>query len=128
MGLSIEEQRIKLREKGEVTKLLKRTRSPKQIDHYKKKKKKKEKQGKPKFKKKPRRKLANPYKTKAWFDLRAIALTRDGFMCQKCGNKKNLHVHHLSYNTTGVNKLIVPIDKLLTVCKPCHQVIHGREF
>lgn len=72
--------------------------------------------------------IKNVYKTKAWYELRAKRLEIDNKTCQHCGSKKNLHVHHLSYSRVEENYLIVPIDQLLTVCKPCHEKIHGREF
>jgi hypothetical protein len=68
------------------------------------------------------------YKTKEWIELRKLALKRDNNTCQRCGKKKNLHVHHEKYASNSKNYLIVPLTDLLTVCKPCHQVIHGREF
>jgi len=59
-----------------------------------------------------------------WLERRRQALLRDGFRCQKCGSRRYLHVHHLTYARFGNEKL----DDLQTVCKACHEKIHGRRI
>lgn len=46
------------------------------------------------------------------------------YQCAKCGAKRNLHVHHLSYD-----HFTKELDSELQVlCRKCHQEIHGRKF
>jgi len=55
--------------------------------------------------------------------------TRDSFVCQSCGSKKNTHAHHM------VSKYYVPeyslnIKNGITLCKTCHigrQGVHGNK-
>lgn len=74
------------------------------------------------------RKGKNLYLTNQWKSLRKRVLIRDEFTCKHCGRKSNLHVHHLKYATESQNHLMVPMTSLLTLCKPCHQVVHNKEF
>lgn len=59
-----------------------------------------------------------------WLERRRQTLLRDGFRCQKCGSRRFLHVHHLTYARFGNEKL----EDLQTVCKECHETIHGRKM
>lgn len=50
--------------------------------------------------------------------------TRDSFMCQCCFSgleTRQLDVHHIDRNKHNNSE-----DNLVTVCKPCHQAIHGK--
>lgn len=51
---------------------------------------------------------------------REKALKRANYQCEKCGEKKNLHIHHIDgksyYNGIPNNKL----NNLMVVCKSCH--------
>ncbi|AXH68949.1 HNH endonuclease [Streptomyces phage SparkleGoddess] len=43
-----------------------------------------------------------------------------GKKCQACGSRKNLHVHHNTYERFGREVL----RDLTGVCQPCHREIH----
>lgn len=52
-------------------------------------------------------------------ELRFKALLRDNHTCRKCGSKNKLQVHHIQ----GAHKHT--LDKLITLCEPCHFDEHG---
>jgi len=59
-------------------------------------------------------------------ELRQMVFERDGWECQKCGEKEPLHCHHFE----GI--LHNPIesadaDACITLCKPCHQFAHSQK-
>lgn len=56
-----------------------------------------------------------------WKALRRRVLNRDGWRCRLCGRKKDLQVHHDRYT----NLLSDDIRWLKTVCRRCHDRIHG---
>jgi len=50
---------------------------------------------------------------------------RDNAQCQRCGNKDNLHVHHI---VTFANKeLRADIDNLVLLCAKCHRFVHSKK-
>jgi len=59
-----------------------------------------------------------------WLVKKEKILKRDNYTCENCGDKNNLCVHHLKYES------YVPwetSDKyLITLCLKCHKKIHGR--
>lgn len=56
-----------------------------------------------------------------WQKKRAEVLQRDGFQCQKCGNKEStLNVHHMRY-FYGNDPWDYPLDLLTTLCESCHE-------
>jgi len=74
---------------------------------------------------------------------RQAALKRDDYTCQRCGRKQSrakgkevmVHVHHTEgtqYWDKAVDSIyecILPSpDKLVTLCKGCHEKVHGREI
>lgn len=85
------------------------------------------------------------------YDLNKEIIERDGKKCIICGNKENLHVHHLIPFKSIVNRIVAqnyplsPVDNinelyniavkdselnnknnLITVCSMCHHKIHGK--
>ena len=53
----------------------------------------------------------------------AAVKMRDGFQCRKCGDNKNLHVHHcIPYNVAP--QLANDINNGITFCKSCHVKFH----
>jgi hypothetical protein len=60
-----------------------------------------------------------------WQDVRTQVLKRDGHKCQSCGSRKNLHVHHLTYEHHGEEHL--HLDELQTLCSVCHAVEHESD-
>lgn len=53
--------------------------------------------------------------------MRIRVIWRDKAMCRKCGARKGLQVHHLSYARLGHESF----DDLICVCKKCHESIHN---
>lgn len=67
-------------------------------------------------------KLPNDYneflRSPEWLAKREEIITRDGGMCQMCKSRKNLRVHHKSYEDLLDN------DSLITLCDKCHEQVH----
>lgn len=57
-----------------------------------------------------------------WKSLREEILEKDHHRCVVCGRKKNLNVHHLTYDHLG-NREAEWYD-LVTLCQDCHQRVH----
>lgn len=60
-------------------------------------------------------------RTSAWQRKRKQRLALDSYKCQKCGEKKRLQVHHLTYKRRGYEKM----SDLVTLCENCHKREHG---
>ncbi|MGL5712626.1 MAG: HNH endonuclease [Paraclostridium sp.] len=59
-----------------------------------------------------------------WKILRRQVIRRDLKRCRNCGtNRKQLHVHHLTYERFGNERL----DDLMTLCVDCHRYIHREK-
>lgn len=56
----------------------------------------------------------------AWQRQRTRRLAKDRHRCQGCCSEDNLHVHHLTYERFGDER----ITDLVTVCEACHDLIH----
>jgi 5-methylcytosine-specific restriction endonuclease McrA len=53
--------------------------------------------------------------------LRHRVLNRDGWRCQCCGSREDLHVHHLVRRIElGADAL----ENLMTLCAGCHRRVH----
>jgi len=66
----------------------------------------------------------NRQKTKSgWLDesLRLAVLSRDDWLCQRCGSAGPLHIHHIHLRSQGGPDLV---DNLLTLCWQCHDEVH----
>ncbi len=55
--------------------------------------------------------------------LREQVLRRDGWMCQCCGKRFNLEVHHREFRSQGGND---SEENLITLCAGCHSLVHSR--
>lgn len=64
--------------------------------------------------------LKSPY----WRKIRILILKRDNNSCRSCGSSEELHIHHLTYEHHL--KELDNLDDLITLCKQCHNDIHGR--
>ncbi len=56
-------------------------------------------------------------------ELRQLVFERDNWTCQKCGNNKSLHCHHIE----GIRwepLESADMDKCITLCKKCHKKAH----
>ncbi len=62
-------------------------------------------------------------KSKRWHRKREEKLKSVGWKCENCGERHDLHVHHLSYRHLGDEKL----DELQVLCEGCHCNEHEDE-
>lgn len=66
-----------------------------------------------------------------WDQRRKTVYQRDGYLCQRCGvgggpnGNHELHAHHIVPISEGGSH---NLDNLLTLCRPCHNAIHGDVF
>ena len=60
----------------------------------------------------------------AWRTVRTRALERADYRCYHCGAKRDLQVHHLSYDRLGAER----DDDLQVVCADCHEAVHLEAF
>lgn len=62
--------------------------------------------------------------SKEWQDKRSERLKIDNYTCQRCGSKRNLQVHHLTYANFGHEDVH---NDLITMCKNCHEDIEREK-
>ena len=55
-----------------------------------------------------------------WDRLRKRVFKRDRYQCTKCGSRRKLQAHHLTYKRVFHEWL----SDLITVCRKCHKKIH----
>lgn len=55
-----------------------------------------------------------------WRLRRKIAILSSGKMCNRCGSRRQLSVHHLSYDHLWNER----DNELETICMPCHKLEH----
>jgi len=60
-----------------------------------------------------------------WWLTRKVILIRDNNCCTRCGSDFNLQVHH-KYYISGKMAWEYPLDALITLCRKCHEVTHGK--
>lgn len=60
-------------------------------------------------------------KSKAWKELRRKVWLRSRRWCERCDNSMSAHVHHLTYERIGHERL----EDLQAVCENCHEFLHG---
>jgi len=56
--------------------------------------------------------------------VRAVAMERDRYTCQRCKAARATEVHHLKYPPWGT--FDVP-ENLVSVCHHCHCIIEGKD-
>lgn len=61
-------------------------------------------------------------KSPHWQRMKEIALNRAGNKCQLCGYKRNLNVHHNTYERRGHEAL----TDLVVLCGRCHSKFHNK--
>lgn len=64
-------------------------------------------------------------KDKRWWLFREIILCRDNKQCTRCGSTEHLQAHHLYYSS-GSMAWDYPYEALVTLCKRCHEIAHGK--
>ena len=74
-----------------------------------------------KKKKKPSRNYRKYLKSDEWAQLKIDLFNYRGKSCEKCGNKKRLEVHHLTYK----NVFNEEPEDLIILCRKCHQKEHN---
>ena len=62
-------------------------------------------------------------RTRHWKAKKAEALAFHGEECGRCGIKKDLDVHHETYENRGCESM----DDLSIRCRHCHEIIEHRE-
>lgn len=70
------------------------------------------------------------YLTKAWRELREVALARDNYLCQRCFKKKNKlisadMVHHIKPRLRFPDLALV-LENLISLCWGCHNIVEPR--
>lgn len=70
----------------------------------------------------------SPYKEqlldKRWRLFREFAIVARGGMCENCGSKKNLVIHHPQYKN-GYNAWDYSVKDVVCLCDACHSKLHG---
>ncbi len=70
------------------------------------------------------------YLSKPWRKVRAVALARDNYLCQRCLKRGRLRaaalVHHIKPLDTFPD-LGLELDNLLSLCDACHNRIHAGD-
>lgn len=61
-------------------------------------------------------------KSEAWQRKRYVVLKRDNWRCVYCGGRAT-EVHHKRYAKYNIGR--EPIKWLVSVCKACHERLHG---
>jgi len=59
-------------------------------------------------------------KTKHWTNIKKLMYKTFYYQCSACKKKKDLAVHHLTYERVGEEKL----SDLIYLCRDCHKSIH----
>lgn len=59
-------------------------------------------------------------KSPAWLQLRARIFRSRGFSCEICQSKKNLQLHHVTYERLGYEK----DEDVMILCRKCHEKAH----
>ena len=62
--------------------------------------------------------------TKEWKDFRKLVFASRGKVCEMCGAKTNLQVHHPKY-VFGRKAWEYPISEVVVLCRNCHEHIHN---
>ncbi len=63
-------------------------------------------------------------KSEKWKELRLEIMKRDNFLCKKCKTEKACHVHHLTYERLGRERL----EDLISICLDCHKKEHDKDM
>ncbi|XOT28936.1 HNH endonuclease [Bacillus subtilis subsp. subtilis] len=70
------------------------------------------------------------YKSKAWTECRALALTRDHGLCQDCLKERKITkaqtVHHIK-ELRDHPELALTLENLVSLCNPCHNRRHPEK-
>lgn len=65
------------------------------------------------------------YSSIEWKKARKAVYKRDNRMCQRCGSKGNIHIHHIV--SFANEKLRADVNNLILLCADCHHWVHSKE-
>jgi len=68
------------------------------------------------------------YDSAAWHVLATACKERDGHRCRQCKRRRRgmiLHAHHIIPRSAGGPDTL---DNLATLCRRCHETVHGRRI
>lgn len=65
------------------------------------------------------------YVSTAWKKSCSFVYKRDNAQCQRCGNKNDLHVHHIVGFAN--KKLRSDVNNLVLLCVKCHRFVHSKK-
>lgn len=71
----------------------------------------------------PKRWYQNYLNSPRWIEKRNEALYLADYKCSRCGERENLHVHHLNYDSIGNESQA----DLFVCCKDCHKLFHVKK-
>lgn len=60
--------------------------------------------------------------SREWYAKRNAVIERGGGNCERCRRLPGVHVHHLTYERMGCERL----DDLQLLCNPCHEFLHAK--
>ena len=61
-------------------------------------------------------------KSEHWKNLRGQKIRGKGAICEICGSKENINIHHMEYK----NIYDIKAYQLRVLCKTCHETIHNH--
>lgn len=62
-------------------------------------------------------------RSREWKEIKKRLFLSKLKICEKCGSKINIEVHHINYDRFGGNELE---SDLMVLCRSCHKKIHGK--
>lgn len=65
------------------------------------------------------------YSSIGWKKARKAVYKRDKHKCQRCGDKENLHIHHIV--SFANEELRADPNNLILLCADCHHWVHSKE-
>lgn len=71
----------------------------------------------------PKNEYANYMNSARWTAFREVALARAKRRCRACSSPDDLHVHHLTYERLGNERL----EDVVVLCENCHDIVHRIE-
>ncbi len=69
-------------------------------------------------------KYKDQLKTKEWEDYRKVVFSNKGKICEMCGAKKKLQIHHKKY-IFGRKAWEYPLSEIMVLCEDCHKKVHN---
>jgi 5-methylcytosine-specific restriction endonuclease McrA len=57
-----------------------------------------------------------------WRKKLQMRITKGSVYCERCGSKKYLHIHHVTYQRLGYERM----SDLQVICRACHRPGSGR--